>query len=103
MTEDRAIDMWAPIVPVPEVMRHVAEHFPKEMAGYLRVFYKREPRPEEVRAAMNAIGMSEDQVIESIEAAGIERTLITGFDEYSCVGETFIPNQLVIDLAERHP
>ena len=36
--------MWAPIVPVPEVMAHVAEHFPAEMAGYLRVFYKREPR-----------------------------------------------------------
>ena len=46
----RAIDMWAPIVPVPEVMEHVAQHFPKEMAGYLRVFYKREPDPARVRA-----------------------------------------------------
>ena len=49
--ERRAIDMWAPIVPVPEVMHHVAQHFPKEMAGYLRVFYKREPDPREFERA----------------------------------------------------
>ena len=40
MSDPRAIDMWA-IVPVPAVMEHVSRHFPKEMAGYLRVFYKR--------------------------------------------------------------
>ena len=39
------IDMWAPILPVPEVMRHVSEHFPRQMAGYLRVFFKQEPQP----------------------------------------------------------
>ena len=50
-----AIDMWAPIVPVPEVMEHVAQHFPKEMAGYLRVFYKREPRREEFAAATGSM------------------------------------------------
>jgi uncharacterized protein len=104
MTETTgAIDMWAQIVPTPEVVRHVGEHFPKEMAGYLRIFYKREPRPEEFRAAAGALAQSEEQVLAAIDAAGIERTLITGFDEHSSVGETFIPNQLVIDLAERHP
>ena len=35
--------------------------------------------------------------------AGIDRTLITGFDEFSSVHETFIPNELVAGLAERHP
>ena len=99
----RAIDMWAPIVPTPDVMSHVAEHFPKEMAGYLRVFSKREPRPEEFRAVAGALGQSEEQVIEGMDAAGIEQTLITGFDEHSSVGETFVPNHLVVDLAERHP
>jgi uncharacterized protein len=98
-----AIDMWAPIVPVPEVMEHVAEHFPAEMAGYLRVFYKREPRKEEFRSAARALDMSEDQVISLLDQAGIGRTLITGFDEWSSVHETFIPNELVADLAERHP
>ena len=38
-----------------------------------------------------------------LDDAGIDRSLITGFDEYSSVHETFIPNELVADLAERHP
>jgi len=98
-----AIDMWAPIVPVPDVMEHVAEHFPKEMAGYLRIFYKREPRPEEFGAAARDLRMSEEQMISLLDQAGIDRTLITGFDEWSSVHETFIPNELVAGLAERHP
>jgi predicted TIM-barrel fold metal-dependent hydrolase len=98
-----AIDMWAPIVPVPEVMAHVAKHFPKEMAGYLRVFYKREPRREEFAAATRDLEMTEEQVISLLDQAGIGRTLITGFDEWSSVHETFIPNELVAGLAERHP
>ncbi len=98
-----AIDMWAPIVPVPEVMEHVSRHFPREMAGYLRVFYKREPRLEEFSAATRAIQMDEERVISLLDQAGIDRTLITGFDEWSSVHETFIPNELVAGLAERHP
>jgi uncharacterized protein len=103
MNGDRAIDMWAPIVPVPEVMEHVSEHFPAEMAGYLRVFYKREARKEEFRTAARALDMGEEQVISLLDQAGIGRTLITGFDEWSSVHETFIPNELVAGLAERHP
>jgi uncharacterized protein len=105
MREDMrgAIDMWAPIVPVPEVMRHVADHFPREMAGYLRVFYKREADPAEFARAANAMQMSDEALVAVLDAAGIEKTLITGFDEWSSVHETFIPNELVADLAERHP
>jgi uncharacterized protein len=98
-----AIDMWAPIVPVPEVMEYVSENFPKEMAGYLRVFYKREPRPEEFGAAARDMQMTDEQVIALLDQAGISRTLITGFDEWSSVHATFIPNDLVAGLAERHP
>jgi uncharacterized protein len=101
--ERRAIDMWAPIVPVPEVMRHVAEHFPKEMAGYLRVFYKRAPDAAEFRQAAAGIQMSHDELIAALDAAGIQRTLITGFDESSSVHETFIPNDVVAAIVERHP
>src|SRR3954447_9766513 len=97
------IDMWAPIVPVPAVMEHVAEHFPAEMAGYLRVFYKREPRREEFGAATRELQMSEEQVISLLDQAGIGRTLITGFDEWSSVHETFIPNDLVAGLWGRPP
>ena len=103
MTDARAIDMWAPIVPVPEVMEHVAHHFPKEMAGYLRVFYKREPDPAEFARVAADMTMDDETVIAALDQAGIARTLITGFDEFSSVHETFIPNELVAGVAERHP
>ena len=103
MNDQSAIDMWAPIVPVPEVMDHVAEHFPKEMAGYLRIFYKQEPDREQFKDIAGGLRMSDEDVIAALDAAGIDRALITGFDEYSSVGETFIPNPLVAGLAERHP
>src|SRR5688572_21759877 len=103
MTDSRAIDMWAPIVPVPEVMEHVARHFPKEMAGYLRVFYKRDPDPARFGQATAGMTMDDDRVIAAFDQAGIKRTLITGLDEFSSVHETFIPNELVAGLAERHP
>jgi uncharacterized protein len=97
------VDMWAPILPTPEVMRYVSEHFPKEMSGYLRVFFKREPRREEFRTIAQDFGRAEAEVIDLLDAAGIDRTLITGFDEFSSVHETFIPNELVAALADRHP
>jgi uncharacterized protein len=102
-TEQRSIDMWAPIVPVPDVMQHVAQHFPKEMAGYLRVFYKREPDVEEFGRTAAGMQMSDEDLVAALDAAGIERTLITGFDEWSSVHETFIPNDVVAAIAERHP
>jgi predicted TIM-barrel fold metal-dependent hydrolase len=102
-TKPSIVDMWAPILPTPDVMRYVSEHFPKEMAGYLRVFFKQEERPEEFRSIAQAFGRAEEEVIDLLDAAGIERTLITGFDEWSSVHETFIPNELVAALAERHP
>src|SRR5437762_7548842 len=97
------IDMWAPIVPVPEVMRHTVDNFPDEMLGYLRVFYKTEPTQAAFRARAGAIATPLDDVIAALEAAGIARTLITGFDERSSCGKTFIPNEIVADLAARRP
>src|SRR5213594_210047 len=97
------IDMWAPIVPVPEVMRHTVDNFPDEMLGYVRVFYKTEPTQAAFRARAGAIATPLDDVIAALDAAGIRRTLITGFDERTSCGKTFIPNELVAPLAERHP
>jgi predicted TIM-barrel fold metal-dependent hydrolase len=97
------IDMWAPVLPVPAVLRHVAEHFPKEMLGYLRVFYKQAPTLDGVASWAMNIAISEEDVLAALDRAGISRSLVTGFDERSSVGETFIPNELVAGLVERHP
>jgi hypothetical protein len=97
------IDMWAPILPVPEIMAHVAENFPDAMLGYLRVFWKQRPSQDALRAGAPAMARSLDDVLALLDAAGIGRTLITGFDEKSTAGKTFVPNELIARLAERHP
>src|SRR5438477_6828253 len=96
-------DMWAPIDPVPEVMRHTVDNFPDEMLGYLRVFYKTEPTQAAFRARAAAIATPLDGVIAALDAAGIARTLTTGFDERSSCGKSFIPNEIVAALAARRP
>jgi proteasome lid subunit RPN8/RPN11 len=51
MNDRPVIDMWAPILPVGKILEHAVANFPREMLGYLRVFYKqaadarRVPRP----------------------------------------------------------
>jgi predicted TIM-barrel fold metal-dependent hydrolase len=98
-----AIDMWAPIVPVPEVMTHLSEHFADEMLGYIRVFWKQEPTQAAFRQQVMRFQMDEASVLAALDAASIGRSLITGFDEKSSVRETFIPNELVSGLVERYP
>jgi predicted TIM-barrel fold metal-dependent hydrolase len=98
-----AIDMWAPIFPTHEILRHAADHFPKEMLGYLKVFYKQPPTMESFKARAKAIAMTEDAVLALIDEARIERSLVTGFDEHSSVGETFIPNELIAALVAHAP
>src|SRR5881628_2550095 len=97
------IDMWAPVLPVPEIMAHIAENFPDAMLGYLRVFWKQRPAQEALRAGSPAMARPLSDVVATLDAAGIARTLITGFDELSTAGETFIPNALVAPIAARHP
>lgn len=98
-----AIDMWAPILPVPEMMTHLRDNFPDLMLGYLRVFWKQQPTQESVRARVEAAAQPLDRVMAAIDAAGIGRTLITGFDEASTAGKTFVPNEIVAGIAARHP
>src|SRR5690349_1865877 len=97
------IDMWAPILPVPEVMTYMGENFPDAMLGYLRVFWKQAPTQDVIRAGAPAMGRPLERILAAIDAAGITRTLITGFDERSTAGRTFVPNDLVAPIAERHP
>src|SRR5437016_88064 len=97
------IDMWARVLPVPEIVAHIAEHFPDAMLGYLRVFWKQRPSQQALRAGAPALARPLSDVVAALDAAGITRTLITGFDELSTAGETFIPNALVAPTAARHP
>ncbi len=97
------IDMWAPIVPTREIMEHVADHFPVPMLGYLRVFQLGEPDPEAFAKVARALATDDAAVIRRLDEAGIARTLITGFDEASTCGTTFVSNDVVAAVAERHP
>ncbi len=99
----RPIDMWAPVVPTPEILAHAGENFPDQMLGYLRVFYKAAPTQATFRARVREIEMSETDLVAALDAAGIGRTLVTGFDERASCGKTFVPNELVAPLVERHP
>src|SRR5262245_34257852 len=100
---NQAIDMWSPLLPVPSMIRHAAEHFPEQMLGYLKVFYKQTSSLESFQKIASSIAMSEEDVLSSLEAAGIGRSLITGFDEKISCGKTFMTNEPVLDLFHRYP
>ena len=57
-----AIDMWAPIVGTPEIIRQAMEHFPERMLGYLRVFFKHTPTREQI-AQLRAFEQTEEQLL----------------------------------------
>src|SRR5207247_9989616 len=97
------IDMWAPILPVPEVMAHVAENFPEAMLGYLRVFWKQRPSEDALRAGAPAMARPLSDVVAALDPAGITATLITGFDELATAGKTLVPNALVATIGDAHP
>jgi len=97
------IDMWAPILPLAEMLAGGSERFPHEMLGYLRVFFKLEPSQDGIDQLMKRVEMPEDAVFDAISSAGITQSLVTGFDEHSAVGKTFMPNERVAAVFERHP
>ena len=97
------IDMWTPIVPAREIMAHVAEHFPEPMLGYLRVFFKQEPSLETFRNAARALARDDAEVLASLDEANVRHALITGFDEATTSGDTFVANEPIACVAERNP
>ncbi|MCC6746099.1 MAG: amidohydrolase family protein [Deltaproteobacteria bacterium] len=103
MTDKRVIDMWAPLLPVPEMVKHVVGHFPAAMLGYLRVFWKLEPTAEALAQVLAGRELPEEQVVALLDAGGIGRSLITGFDETTNAGMAFMSNEVVAGVAERHP
>jgi predicted TIM-barrel fold metal-dependent hydrolase len=103
MTARPVIDMWAPLLPTHELARHLHDHFPPAMLGYLRVFQKRAATAESVREMARTFSLDDDVILAALDAAGIERCLVTGFDEKTTAEHTFVPNEIVAAVAARHP
>ena len=103
MRQRKVIDMWAPLLPTHEVMAHVADNYPEAQLGYLRVFSKREPNLEDYRSYALRLVRQDPELIADLDAAGIMRAVITGFDERTTAGKTFVENECVAALLERHP
>jgi predicted TIM-barrel fold metal-dependent hydrolase len=99
----RVIDLWAPIVPSREILAHASEHFPDAMLGYLRVFFGETPTLEGVRRLFAALGRDDDAILADLDEAGVERALVTGFDETRTAGSCFVTNESVATFAARHP
>jgi len=97
------IDMWAPIVPSAEVIEDLRAGFPVEQLQYLEVFAKTSVTPETFSAYAGRLRPADDQIVASLEEAWIARSLITGFDERSTCGVTFVSNEAVAAVAGRHP
>jgi predicted TIM-barrel fold metal-dependent hydrolase len=95
--------MWTPVVPSREIMAHMAVHFPEPQLGYLRVFFKQAPTPEAFRAYAQAITSDDETILAALDAANIRLALVTGFDEASTGGSTFVTNESVAAIVARHP
>lgn len=100
---DKVIDMWAPIVPAAEIIDDLRAGFPSEQLRYLEVFTKTPLTAEQFNAYAESLRRSDDDILAQLDAAGIHQSLITGFDERSTCGVTFVHNESVAALAARHP
>ena len=97
------IDMWAPIVPSDEIIEDLQSGFPTEQLQYLEVFTKTTVSDEQFGSYAQALRRSDDQILVALDEAGITHSLITGFDERSTCGVTFVHNESVAALTDRHP
>lgn len=97
------IDMWAPIVPSVEIMEHVAHHFPPLQLSYIEIFQKRAVTSEEYRDLALSMKMDDASVLAMLDEANVTRAMITGFDEASTAESTFVSNESVAAVAQRHP
>lgn len=97
------IDMWAPFVPSAEVIDDLREGFPVELLSYFEVFTKTTISAEQFGAYAESLRRTDDQILDSLDDAGITRSLITGFDERSTCGVIFVHNASVAAVAARYP
>jgi predicted TIM-barrel fold metal-dependent hydrolase len=97
------IDMWAPIVPSGEIVDDLLAGFPAEQLRYLEVFTKVAISEEQFAAYAETLRSDDAQILAALDAAGITKSLVTGFDERSTCGVTFVANESVAAIAARHP
>ena len=95
------IDMWAPIWPVADFLEDASERFPDEMLGYLRIFMRSATTLEQVVKLFESFRLTDEQLGKELESANVTRSLVTGFDERSFCGKTFVSNDRVARVVER--
>ena len=97
------IDMWAPIVPSAEIVEDLRSGFPAEQLQYLEVFTKTRVSDEEFGTYVQSRRRTDEEILKELDEAGISYSLITGLDERSTCGVTFVHNESVAALVGRHP
>jgi predicted TIM-barrel fold metal-dependent hydrolase len=95
--------MWAPLVPSDEIIDDLRSGFPTEQLQYLEVFTKTTVGAEQFSGYAQALRRTDDQILAELDEAAITRSLITGFDERSTCGVTFVHNESVSAILGRHP
>jgi uncharacterized protein len=97
------IDMWAPIVPSAEIIDDLRAGFPEQQLQYLEIFTKARVSAEQFAEYAETLRKTDDEILASMDEAGITQSLITGFDERTTCGVTMVANESVAAIAERHP
>ena len=97
------VDMWAPIVPSKEIIRHVAANFPSAQLSYLEIFSKQAVSGDQFATYAKTLEQSDAEILASLDEAQITKMMITGFNETSTAGTCFVANAAIAALAERHP
>lgn len=95
------IDLWSPVVPSREIIEHMAVNFPSEQLQYLEVFTRRRVTDEEFAGYARGLLREDSELFEELDEAGISCSLVTGFDEKSTCGRTFVSNEAVAVLSGR--
>lgn len=101
----KIIDMWAPVLPEKSTLAYIKEHFPLQMLGYLRIFHHQDVDENSIAKFIDGMGggLELDKIVKMLDHAGIEKTLITGFDELTSAGKTFVPNHFVSMAYKNYP
>ena len=95
--------MWAPIVPSAEIVDDLRGGFPAEQLQYLEVFTKTRVSEEDFGTYVQSRRLTDEEILVALDEAGITYSLITGFDERSTCGVTFVHNESVAALVDRNP